>query len=135
MVARYNAMVIDDDPNICEVISLCLEGIGIFKNIIVANDGVTATNKLSNQQFDVILLDLNLPKKDGVKILSQIKEMKNQNLNSIIIVSGELDKTVLENAIKNGAKNFMVKPFEESALKTKVLNVIKSISTAGPIKK
>ncbi len=126
MAAKYHAIVVDDDPNVCEVISMCLDSTGLFRNIVVAQDGVTATNKLANQQFDIILLDLNLPKKDGVKILSQIKEMKNQDLSSIIIISGELDKTVLENTMKIGAKNFMVKPFDEASLKNKVLSILKN---------
>jgi len=36
---------------------------GCFKNIVLANDGITATQKLRNQKFSLILLDMNMPKK------------------------------------------------------------------------
>ena len=127
MAARYNAIVIDDDPDICDLCTDYLENTGMFKMIVSAGDGVTATNKLANQRFDVILLDLNIPKKNGIKILSQIKEMKNQEIGGIVIISGELDKAHIQEAVALGAKNFIVKPFDEDAIKSKVLQILKNV--------
>lgn len=66
-----------------------------FRNIVIAMDGVEATIKLQNQLFSVILLDLNLLNKNGSVIMKQIKELGNNKLRRIVVVSGEMGKNFI----------------------------------------
>ncbi len=127
MPKLYDALVVDDEKDICEICTDYLENMGCFRHIITAADGVLATTKLNNQKFDIILLDINLPKKSGTKILKQFGEGNKNIIESVIVISGELNKSVIAEAMKAGVKHFLVKPFDEAAVQSKVLQVLKSL--------
>ncbi len=110
-----DVIIIDDDRGVIEVLELYCENLGCFRNIIKARDGSEASKKLANQKFAIILLDINMPRKSGIDIIKEVEDKNHpNNLESIIIVSGELSKTVLAESMKRGVKNFLVKPFDES---------------------
>ena len=125
MVAKYSLLIVDDEPEICEVLHEYMNSLGVFKYIVEAYDGVAATVKIVNQSFDIILLDINLPKKDGTKIVAQLAEINPKYINSVIIVSGELNEDAIKKIAKFGIKHFIVKPFDENTVKHKVLSVLK----------
>ena len=127
---KYNAIIIDDEEDVCETLKLYLENMNLFTSIVLSKDGIDATQKLINQRFSVIILDLKIPKKNGLEVLSNIskKGSTNKNFtNSVIISSGNLGKDILNKALKVGVKHFLVKPFDEGQLKQKVEAVLKSI--------
>tara|TARA_Y100001954_G_C15819119_1_gene608986 strand:- start:1071 stop:1478 length:408 start_codon:yes stop_codon:yes gene_type:complete len=127
---KNNAIIIDDEEDVCETLKLYLENTKLFSSIVISQDGMDATQKLINQRFSVIILDLKIPKKNGLEILSNISKKGSTNKNftsSIIISSGNLGKDVLNKALKVGVKHFLVKPFDEEQLKQKVEAVLKAI--------
>ena len=127
---KYNAIIIDDEEDVCETLKLYLENMNLFTSIVLSKDGIDATQKLINQRFSVIILDLKIPKKNGLEVLSNIskKGSTNKNFtNSVIISSGNLGKDILNKALKVGVKHFLVKPFDEEQLKQKVEALLKSI--------
>jgi len=127
---KHNAIIIDDEEDVCETLKLYLENTGYFTNIMVSMDGMDGIKKLINQRFSVIILDLKIPKKNGFQVLENIakKTSTNQNMvGSVIISSGNLEKDKINKAIKSGVKHFLVKPFDEEQFKAKVEAVLKSI--------
>jgi two-component system chemotaxis response regulator CheY len=120
-----DAIIIDDDRGVIEVLEMYCENLGVFRNIIKARDGSEASKKLANQKFSLILLDINMPKKSGVDIIKELEDKNHPNdLSAVIIVSGELNKTILAESMKRGAKNFIVKPFDETQFRDKVKGVL-----------
>lgn len=120
-----DVIIIDDDRGVIEVLEIYCENLGVFRNIIKARDGSEASKKLANQKFALILLDINMPKKSGVDIIKELEDKNHPNdLSSVIIVSGELNKTILAESMKRGAKNFIVKPFDEEQFRDKVKAVL-----------
>lgn len=97
---------------------------GCFRNIVFAHDGMLASNKLRNQKFALILLDLKMPKKGGVDILREMDDKSLNSKNSIMIVSGVFDKTVVEKLIATGAKSFLQTPFSEVYFQGKILKLL-----------
>ena len=83
--------------------------------------------KLANQKFALVLLDINMPKKTGVDILKELDKNANNSADSIVIVSGELNKNVLSQAMVKGVKNFLVKPFDENAFQEKIRQVLAKV--------
>lgn len=124
-----DAIIIDDDPDVCQVCKMYLENMGCFRNIVISPDGVDATIKLQNQLFSVILLDINLPKKSGGVIMKHIKELGNNKINRIVVISGEIGKSFLSEALQLGVKHFLVKPFDEASFQEKILQVLKTGSS------
>ncbi|OUR97259.1 hypothetical protein A9Q84_13110 [Halobacteriovorax marinus] len=121
-----DCLIIDDEKDICEVLKLYCENLGVFRNIIVARDGVSGTNKLHNQKFGLILLDINMPKKSGIDVLKEFEGDHKNNIEDVLVVSGELDKTKLQKILSRGVKSFMIKPFDEGQFQEKVLPILKS---------
>jgi response regulator of citrate/malate metabolism len=121
---QRDILICDDDKNICEILKVYSENMGCFKNIIMAHDGIMATQKLANQKFAVILLDISMPKKTGYDLINDINLGVINDINSILIVSGTLEKDLIAKIIQSGVKNFMVKPFTEKQFQDKVLKIL-----------
>ncbi|WP_127716011.1 response regulator [Halobacteriovorax sp. HLS] len=124
--AQLDCLIIDDEKDICEVLKIYCENLGVFRNIIVARDGIVGTNKLHNQKFGLILLDINMPKKSGLDVLKEFEGDHKNSFDSVIVVSGELDKTKLSAILGKGVKNFIIKPFTEAQFQEKVIPILKA---------
>jgi response regulator of citrate/malate metabolism len=115
-----DVLIVDDDEDICEILSDYVKSIGAFRNIVVALDGSHAIDKLRNQVFSLILLDLNLPKKNGLEVLNYIKGEKIHNLDSVIMISGEFDEKMIKKAVEAGGRCFLAKPFSQDLVVDKI---------------
>jgi two-component system chemotaxis response regulator CheY len=120
-----DVLIADDDPKICEVIKQYCINLGCFRNIVIAYDGALASNKLRNQKFKIIFLDMKMPKKAGLDVIREFDDKTLNQKSSILIVSGEIDKTILEKTVGLGVKNFLMKPFTEEEFQERVLKMIK----------
>ncbi len=105
---KVKIMVIDDDPGLVETLSdaLQLEGYSIK----TALDGESALTILENEDIDVVVTDIKMPGVSGLQLLKMIKE-KNQNLPVIVMTGFASLETAIE-AIKQGAYDYVTKPFE-----------------------
>lgn len=119
-------LIVDDDKNICKILHQYCINMGCFNNIVVAHDGSVGSAKLDNQKFDVIILDINMPKRSGIDILrdmSKSKNSKNQTAN-VVVITGSLEKEKMQEIIACGCRNFLVKPFDEASFQEKVLKML-----------
>jgi response regulator of citrate/malate metabolism len=121
---QRDVLIVDDDKNICEILREYCHNMGCFKNIVFAHDGIMATQKLRNQKFSLILLDMNMPKKSGYDLLGEFDgSALNQKMN-ILIVSGTLEKDLIAKVLGRGVKTFLVKPFDEPTFQERVLKIL-----------
>lgn len=76
-----------------------------------ASDGEEGLNKILNNKYDLILLDMILPKMDGFKILEEVK--KNQALKDlpIVVTSNLYDKNDIDRAVSLGAADYIIKAY------------------------
>lgn len=86
-----------------------------------ANNGLEAISKASELQPDVITLDITMPEMDGVTALPEI--LKASPNSKVIMCSAMGQQPMVIEAIKNGAKDFIVKPFQ----KTRVVQAIENV--------
>ena len=126
---QRDVLIVDDDKAICEILKEYCVHMGCFKNIVIANDGITAAQKLRNQRFAIVLLDINMPKKNGIELLAEFDGDAINSKDSVLVVSGTLEKDVIARIIQRGVKNFLVKPFDEPAFQDKVLKVLSQLKT------
>jgi response regulator of citrate/malate metabolism len=120
-----DVIIVDDDSGVLEVLALYCENLGCFRNIIKARDGSEASKKLSNQEFALILLDINMPRKSGIDIIMEIQDKDHPNdIKNVVVVSGELSKTVIAETLKRGVKYFLVKPFDEGQFQERIKSVL-----------
>lgn len=121
---QRDVLICDDDKEICEILKVYCENMGCFKNIVFAHDGITATQKLRNQKFALILLDISMPKKTGFDLIGEFDNNSINNKDSILVQSGTLEKDLIAKILQSGVKSFMVKPFDEKQFQEKVLRIL-----------
>jgi two-component system chemotaxis response regulator CheY len=112
-------LVVDDAEFLRLRISKMLKGDG--HDVIEAENGVVAMQKYFDEKPDVVLMDITMPEMDGLTALKQIRT-KDPSANIVMLTALGQESVVLE-AIKSGAKDFVVKPFERD----RVMNAINKL--------
>lgn len=106
-------LVVDDAAFMRMTIKKMVEAHG-HKVVAEAENGVEAVEKSVDIKPDVILLDITMPEMNGVDALKQIKQL--EPTSKVIICSAMGQQAMVAQAIQYGAKDFIVKPFEEDRL-------------------
>lgn len=115
----YKILIVEDDQNVAKYIQTCLV-IGHYQSQICDN-GSTAVAVLSEQAFDLILLDVMLPGMDGFEVQNRIKE---KNI-PIIFLTAMQDVADKVRGLKAGAEDYIVKPFEVMELLARIEVVLR----------
>lgn len=105
---KPHILVIDDEQDILRVVALCLEQFGY--SVSTATSTEEAYCLISNFEFDVVLTDVMMPGEDGISFLARIHQILPDV--PIIIMTGFAQLQMAVNAIKNGAFDFIHKPFD-----------------------
>ena len=116
--AKERIIIIDDNEDICNTLSLILEDEGYKTEIALT--GQQAIKKIINKSYNVALLDINLPDVKGTEIITSIKEI-HPNMDIIMITANTSSKFVID-ALNNGASGYILKPFDNDNLLLKIKN-------------
>lgn len=108
-------LIVDDEPPIRNILLCNLEKEGY--NIIEASDGVTAIDIALEKHPDLILLDIMLPKMDGLSVCKRIKNSYNVPIIMLTAKDGEIDKIL---GLELGADDYITKPFSVRELVARV---------------
>ena len=107
-MAQEKILLVDDDPNVLELLSVTLENKGY--RILLANNGKEALAHFKKEQPQVVLLDIRMSGIDGVEVLHQIKEINKATSVIMMTAYGAMD-TVIE-TIQLGAYDYLTKPLD-----------------------
>ena len=121
---QRDVLIVDDDKDVCQILQEYCQNMGCFKNIVLAHDGVTASQKLRNQKFSLVLLDMAIPKKTGFELLSEFTLDSLNQKEIIVVVSGTIEKELVAKLLGAGLKTFLVKPFDEPSFQERVLKIL-----------
>ena len=113
-------LVVDDDPNICDILKTHFENEGC--EVITANDGVEGVAAFRSASPDIVLLDIMMPKMDGQQVLSEIRKESSKPV-IMVTAKGEVFDKVL--GLEMGADDFVVKPFELKELSARIKAVLR----------
>ena len=127
MVSKQKILIVDDDENIAELISLYLTK-ECFETMIVG-DGESALSAVNTFEPNLILLDLMLPGIDGYQVCREVRA-KNQVPIIILSAKGEVFDKVL--GLEMGADDFMEKPCDSKDLVARVKAVLRRYTPAAP---
>ncbi|MHC5057194.1 MAG: response regulator [Planctomycetota bacterium] len=119
-------LVVDDSRTMRKIVRNALEGMGYSPSSVVeASDGVDAIQKIREHRLkiDIILADWNMPNMDGLALLKQLQSVDELKRIPVIMVTGEAQRDRVVEAIKHGARNYIVKPFTPETLRQKVLAI------------
>jgi two-component system chemotaxis response regulator CheY len=114
-------LVVDDSTTMRKILINVLRGSGITE-VDEAFDGLQAVEAVAAKQYDVVLLDWNMPNMLGIDALKKMRAMGNQV--PVIMVTTEAEKGRVLEALKAGANNYMIKPFKPDAIIAKINEVV-----------
>lgn len=121
---KPSVLIIDDEPKICILIKKFLDQSKLFKNVVIAESVSIALMKIRNEDFDLVIVDYNLPDKKGTDFIDIVSKSIKYRKVKFILISGYLDNRSMMDVINVGIKNVLVKPFTRTALIEKICNVM-----------
>src|SRR2546430_428720 len=116
-------LVVEDDRDIAQLIEMHLRDIDA--DVTLAHDGMTALDLATRRDFDVIILDLNLPKLDGLEITKRLRARTNYTpILMLTARSADVDRIV---GIELGADDYLTKPFNIRELIARVKALLRRV--------
>jgi two-component system alkaline phosphatase synthesis response regulator PhoP len=121
-------LIVEDDEAIAAGLSLNLKLAG--HKATVARDGQAALDEVAGKDFDLVLLDINLPKKNGLEVLQELR--LSDNLVPVIVLSARDTETDKVAALRLGADDYVTKPFALAELLARIDAVLRRTAPAAP---
>lgn len=113
--SMFNVLVVDDEKEIRDAIDIYLRGEGI--NVIKAKDGLEALEVLDKEDVHLVVLDLMMPRLDGMQTCMKIRETRNMPIIMLSAKSEDSDKIL---GLNIGADDYVTKPFNNLELVARV---------------
>ena len=119
---RRQILIVEDSPTMRQLLVFALRRL---KNvdIVEAQDGMDGLRKVSNDSFDLALIDINMPVMDGLKLISLMRGEESLKDIPIVVITTEGAAEDRERALKLGANEYLTKPIQAN----RVLSVARSL--------
>lgn len=122
-------LVVDDEPPIIDVLYYNLKREGY--RVVEAGDGITALNMVEEEKPDLVLLDIMLPKLDGLSVCKRIKNQHNIPVIMLTAKDAEIDKIL---GLELGADDYITKPFSVRELVARVKANLRKVEVVASSK-
>ena len=124
-MANEKILVVDDDTNICELLRLYLTKEGY--QVTTANDGEEGLEKFNQLKPDMVLLDVMMPRMDGLEVCRRIRKLGNTPV-MMLTAKGETFDKVL--GLELGADDYIVKPYNPTILLLRIHAIFRRLKGA-----
>ena len=111
-------LIAEDEPDIRQLIALTLQFNGY--DVVTVNDGIEAIESAQSGTFDLILLDVRMPRKTGYEACRQLRALDNTKDTPILFLSAKGQESEVEAGIEAGADEYILKPFAPNVLVSKI---------------
>ena len=129
---QYKVLVVEDSLPFRNMIKKILTSLQ-FK-VLAAAHGEEAMNYFAdNPDINLIITDYRMPVKDGLEVLKEVRKEKDKNSLGVIVMTSPSEKTDASIFLKNGASDFIVKPFSKEELICRVNNTIEAMENINKI--
>lgn len=112
---RYRVLVVDDEPDMLRACRRILENV---YTVLTASDGPEAVELLRGEQVDVAVIDLHLPSADGLEVMREALRLNPDT--AVLIITGQATVDTAVQAVRDGAFDFIPKPFSATQLEVVV---------------
>jgi signal transduction histidine kinase len=116
--SQSSILIVDDNPHNLEVLGKFLKDRNY--EIEFATNGLSALDWLSNRQFDLILLDINMPGMDGFEVCKRIRSDKSMDFIPVIFLSAETEREKIIEGFEIGGQDYVTKPFDSKELLVRI---------------
>jgi two-component system response regulator VicR len=119
---RLKVVVVDDAPDIVEVVSLCFQLRWSGAEVLPAHDGTKGLELIEAESPDIVILDVNLPDMDGFSVIREIRRFSQIPVIMLTVKGEDVD---IARGLELGADDYMVKPFSHIELIARVEAVLR----------
>jgi adenylate cyclase len=117
-------LTIDDNPTNLEILRVRLNAQGY--EVVAALDGEDALARARELEPDLVLLDVMMPKLDGISVLKQLKQETAGRFVPVILLTAQADTRDIVNGLEAGGDDYLTKPFEQAALVARVRSLLRT---------
>jgi two-component system chemotaxis response regulator CheY len=115
-------LAVDDSASMRQMVSFTLKGAGF--SVVEAVDGVDALNKAKAQKFDCVVTDVNMPNKDGITLIKDLRALPDYKFIPILMLTTESSMDKKQAGKAAGATGWIVKPFNPDQLLKTIKKVL-----------
>lgn len=130
---NINVLIVDDDKVILKIEESILKKINL--NVLKASNGEEALKYIKNNNIELVLTDLNMPKVDGEELLIKIRKLKTMDELPVIVISSNKEHSKISKLLKLGANDYLIKPFFKEELVVRVNNLLNITNNIKSVKK
>jgi two-component system OmpR family response regulator len=120
-----SCLIIDDEETVQSNLGELLDRTKLFKMIFHCYDGIDAGWRLSNQNFDIVIVDKNLPKRDGITLLKNEILSGRLDPKKVIVISGLFLAEDIVRMKELRLEHILVKPFKSEDISNKIKQILK----------
>ena len=121
-MADGNVLIVDDDPVVRRMLQLTFEAEGF--DVLTAGDGIEGLEVVRSGHPDVLVLDIMMPKLDGMKVMRELKSDDDLAGIPVILLSAKATSFDIELGLKAGADDYVTKPCDPIDLVDRVRNLL-----------
>ncbi len=122
-------ITVDDSVTMRKLVSLTLRGAGY--RVLEAGDGVDALQILRTQPVDLMILDVNMPRMNGIQLTKEVRNMSQFRSTPILMLTTESDNSVKTQGKQAGANGWIVKPFKQDQILAVVSTVFQRMGVSA----
>lgn len=115
-------LAVDDSASMRQMVSFTLKGAGY--TVVEAVDGLDALNKAKSQAFDCVVTDVNMPNKDGISLIKDLRALPNYKFTPMLMLTTESGMDKKQQGKEAGATGWIVKPFNPDQLLKTIQKVL-----------
>lgn len=115
-------LIAEDERDIRELIVFTLEFGGF--NVVAAKDGQEAVEKAQEDDFDLILMDVRMPRMTGYEACAELKKIDKVKDIPVVFLSAKGQKTEVSTGLAAGAEEYILKPFAPDQLTQQVIEIL-----------
>ncbi len=121
-MATSSVLIVDDDPVVRRMLQLGFESEGF--HVLTAGDGLEGLEAMRSRKPDVVILDIMMPKLDGMKVMRELKGDDDLRDTPVILLSAKATSLDIELGLKAGAADYVTKPCDPIELVDRVRSLL-----------
>ena len=126
-MSKLSVAIADDNGKIVELLDEIISSDEDFTVVGTATDGEKVYEIIKEKSPDVVLLDLIMPKLDGLSVMERVNASENMKKPKFIIITAVGQEEVTEDAFTHGANYYILKPFDAKSVISRLKSIQKSI--------
>ena len=125
MLSDARILVIDDEPANVLLLERLLERWG-YKNVVSTTDSSQAVGLAARPTPSLVLLDLAMPPPDGFEVMEQLSRLPGGHAIPVVVLTADVTAATRQRALSSGASDFVTKPFDETEVRLRVQNLLRT---------